>query len=38
MALALGPVLSALDVNPLRVHGSQVEAPHALCIWQAPAG
>jgi hypothetical protein len=33
-ALALGPTLAAMDVNPLYVHGSQVEALDALCIWQ----
>ncbi len=33
-ALALGPTLAAMDVNPLYVHGSRVEALDALCIWQ----
>ena len=32
-ALALGPALAALDVNPLWVRGSQVEALDALCVW-----
>lgn len=33
-ALAFGPELAALDINPLWVHGSHVEALDALCIWQ----
>ena len=33
-ALAFGPDLAALDVNPLWVRGGQVEALDALCIWQ----
>ena len=33
-ALAFGPELAAMDVNPLWVHASQVEALDALCVWQ----
>ena len=33
-ALAFGPELAALDVNPLWVCGGQVEALDALCVWQ----
>ena len=33
-ALAFGPALAAMDVNPLWVRGSQVEALDALCVWQ----
>jgi acyl-CoA synthetase (NDP forming) len=33
-ALAFGPALATLEVNPLWVHGTQVEALDALCIWQ----
>jgi len=33
-ALAFGPTLATLEVNPLWVHGSQVEALDALCIWR----
>lgn len=33
-ALAFGPTLAAMDVNPLWVHGSRVEALDALCVWQ----
>ena len=36
-ALALGPALAALDVNPLWVNGAQVEALDALCVWAAPS-
>ncbi len=36
-ALAVGPDLVALDVNPLWVNGDMVEALDALCVWQAPA-
>lgn len=36
-ALAFGPDLAALDVNPLWVRGGQVEALDALCVWQQPA-
>ncbi|MGI4955260.1 MAG: acetate--CoA ligase family protein [Janthinobacterium lividum] len=36
-ALALGPTLAALDVNPLWVHGPDVEALDALCVWAEPA-
>lgn len=32
-ALALGPGLVALDVNPVWVRGSRVEALDALCVW-----
>jgi acyl-CoA synthetase (NDP forming) len=34
LALGLGPELAALEVNPLWVRGSQVEALDALAIWQ----
>jgi acyl-CoA synthetase (NDP forming) len=37
-ALAFGPDLAALDVNPLWVRGEQVEALDALCVWQDAAG
>nr|WP_237182647.1 acetate--CoA ligase family protein [Roseomonas marmotae] len=37
-ALAFGPDLAALDVNPLWVRGDQVEALDALCIWQDGVG
>jgi acyl-CoA synthetase (NDP forming) len=33
-ALAFGPELAALDVNPLWVRGDRVEALDALCVWQ----
>jgi acyl-CoA synthetase (NDP forming) len=33
-ALALGPELAALEVNPLWVNGSMVEALDALAVWQ----
>ena len=32
-AAALGPDLAALEVNPLRVSGSEIEALDALAIW-----
>jgi len=32
-ALAFGPTLATLEVNPLWVHGNHVEALDALCIW-----
>jgi acyl-CoA synthetase (NDP forming) len=32
-AAALGPQLAALEVNPLRVSGSEIEALDALAIW-----
>jgi succinyl-CoA synthetase beta subunit len=32
-ALAFGPTLATLEVNPLWVHGDHVEALDALCIW-----
>jgi acyl-CoA synthetase (NDP forming) len=37
-ALAFGPDLAALDVNPLWVRGDQVEALDALCVWQDGEG
>ncbi len=37
-AAALGPSLSVLEVNPLRVDGSQVEALDGLTIYQAGSG
>lgn len=36
-ALAFGPELASLDVNPLWARGDQVEALDALCIWREPA-
>lgn len=33
-ASALGPDLVALDINPLRVYGSEIEALDALCVWR----
>ena len=36
-ALACGPSLAALDVNPLWVDGAHVEALDALCIWTEEA-
>lgn len=33
LALALGPRLNALEINPLRVKGSQVEALDVLVNW-----
>ena len=33
-AVALGPGLEALEVNPLWVRGSEVEALDALAVWQ----
>ncbi len=35
---SLGPDLEQLDVNPLWVRGSQVEALDALFVWRAPEG
>jgi len=35
-ATRLGPELLALDINPLRVHGSDIEALDALCVWSDP--
>ena len=32
-AAALGPDLAALEVNPLRVAGGEIEALDALAIW-----
>jgi hypothetical protein len=32
-ALGFGPTLATLEVNPLWVHGSRVEALDALCLW-----
>jgi acyl-CoA synthetase (NDP forming) len=34
-ALGFGPALATLEVNPLWVHGSRVEALDTLCVWQA---
>ncbi|MET0986220.1 MAG: hypothetical protein ABW034_12525 [Steroidobacteraceae bacterium] len=34
-ALALGPGLAALEINPLLVRGSDVEALDALPVWQS---
>ncbi len=34
-ALALGPELASLEVNPLRVHAGTVEALDALAVWNA---
>jgi succinyl-CoA synthetase beta subunit len=36
-ALALGPDLEALEVNPLWVRGAEVEALDALAVWRADA-
>lgn len=36
-ALALGPALVSLEVNPLRVQGSDCEALDALAVWDASA-
>jgi acyl-CoA synthetase (NDP forming) len=36
--LTLGPELAELDVNPLWVRGSQIEALDALFVWQDQAG
>ena len=36
-ALGLGPDLAALEINPLRVSGDQVEALDALVLWQMGA-
>ena len=33
-ALALGPELDSLEVNPLLVHASKVEALDGLAIWK----
>jgi succinyl-CoA synthetase beta subunit len=33
-ALDLGPDLAALEVNPLRVAGAEIEALDALVIWR----
>ena len=33
-AVALGPDLAALEVNPLWVRGADVEALDALAVWQ----
>jgi acyl-CoA synthetase (NDP forming) len=35
-ALALGPELVSLEINPLLVDGDRVEALDGLCIWSAP--
>jgi acetate---CoA ligase (ADP-forming) len=34
-AVALGPELEALEVNPLWVRGSDVEALDALAVWRS---
>jgi succinyl-CoA synthetase beta subunit len=34
-ALALGPELAALEVNPLYVRGSEIEALDALAVWNS---
>lgn len=34
LALRLGPDLAELDINPLWVHGSRVEALDALAVWR----
>jgi succinyl-CoA synthetase beta subunit len=36
-ALALGPDLSALEVNPLRLSGERIEALDALAVFADPA-
>jgi succinyl-CoA synthetase beta subunit len=36
-AVALGPELEALEVNPLWVRGADVEALDALAVWRADA-
>lgn len=36
-ALALGPELETLEVNPLWVQGPQVEALDGLTVWRAPS-
>jgi len=33
-AIDLGPTLAALEINPLRVDGSEIEALDALAIWE----
>jgi acyl-CoA synthetase (NDP forming) len=35
-ALSLGPSLAALEINPLRVSGSEIEALDGLAVWSAP--
>jgi succinyl-CoA synthetase beta subunit len=35
LALALGPNLNALEINPLLVKGERVEALDVLVSWQA---
>jgi len=35
VAVALGPDLAALEVNPLWVHGDHVEALDALAVWKS---
>ena len=35
-ALALGPELEALEVNPLLADGARIEALDALAVWRAP--
>ena len=34
-ALALGPRLAALEINPLWVRGDEVEALDALAAWES---
>jgi succinyl-CoA synthetase beta subunit len=36
-AMALGVDLEALEVNPLWVRGSEVEALDALAVWRNPS-
>ncbi|MFV0459249.1 MAG: acetate--CoA ligase family protein [Actinomycetales bacterium] len=35
LAADLGPALQSLEINPLRVHESQIEALDALIVWSA---
>lgn len=35
-ALSLGPTLAALEINPLRVCGGEVEALDGLAVWSGP--
>jgi succinyl-CoA synthetase beta subunit len=34
LAQALGPSLEALEINPLRVHGPEIEVLDALLSWR----
>ena len=36
LALALGDSLESLEINPLRVAGSEIEALDALLTWRTP--